>query len=170
MRCACVLAFAPPAAAQAAHEAAADGLLPLLLPLDLRLTPEQFALVSEANPDAVLERPADGQRIAMTPSGGETGVRHFNLSLALGLAAAAGGAVVGRMRLGISRGSALISGSCGGRSAAWAFSIASLRTSSALPLRRAHRIYPSRARPQNPTPWCIARVALAGGGRVMFAV
>lgn len=35
-------------------------LAPLLLPQDLRLTPEQFALVCNANPDAVLELAADG--------------------------------------------------------------------------------------------------------------
>ena len=63
------------------------GLTPLLLPQDLRLTPEQFALVCEANPDAVLELAADGQLITMTPTGGETGARNFNLGLALGLAA-----------------------------------------------------------------------------------
>ena len=32
----------------------------MLLPQDLRLTPEQFALVCNANPDAVLELAADG--------------------------------------------------------------------------------------------------------------
>ena len=63
------------------------GLTPLLLPQDLRLTPEQFALVCEANPDAVLELAADGQLITMTPTGGEIGARNFNLGLALGLAA-----------------------------------------------------------------------------------
>ena len=55
-------------------------LTPLLLPQDLRLTPEQFALVCNANPDAVLELAADGQLIAMTPTGGETGARNFNLA------------------------------------------------------------------------------------------
>jgi len=38
------------------------------LPQDLRLTPEQFALVFDANPDAVLELAADGQLITMTPT------------------------------------------------------------------------------------------------------
>jgi hypothetical protein len=33
----------------------ASGLPPLLLPLDLTLTPEQFELVWQANPEAVLE-------------------------------------------------------------------------------------------------------------------
>jgi Uma2 family endonuclease len=81
------MTFAPPAAAPAAPEAAVTGLAPLLLPHDLRLTPEQFALVCEANPDAVLELTADGQLIAMTPTGGETGARNYKLGLALGLAA-----------------------------------------------------------------------------------
>ena len=34
---------------------AAPAPAPLLLPTELRLTPEQFALVCQANPDAVLE-------------------------------------------------------------------------------------------------------------------
>jgi len=73
------MTFAPPAAAPAAPEAAVTGLAPLLLPHDLRLTPEQFAQVCEANPDAVLELAADGQLIAMTPTGGETGRRNTRL-------------------------------------------------------------------------------------------
>jgi Uma2 family endonuclease len=48
----------------------------LVLPPDLRLTPEQFALVCEANPEAVLELAADGQLIAMTPTGGDTSARN----------------------------------------------------------------------------------------------
>jgi Uma2 family endonuclease len=48
----------------------------LVLPATLRLTPEQFALVCEANPEAVLELAADGQLIRMTPTGGETGDRN----------------------------------------------------------------------------------------------
>jgi hypothetical protein len=47
------MAIAPPVAAPTAPEAADTALVPLLLPQDLRLTPEQFALVCEANPDAV---------------------------------------------------------------------------------------------------------------------
>ena len=81
------MTFAPPAAAPAAPEAFDNALAPLLLPHDLRLTPEQFAQVCEANPDAVLELAADGQLITMTPTGGETGARNYNLGLALGLAA-----------------------------------------------------------------------------------
>lgn len=81
------MTIAPPVAAPTAPEAADTALAPLLLPQDLRLTPEQFALVCEANPDAVLELAADGQLITMTPTGGETGARNYKLSLALGLAA-----------------------------------------------------------------------------------
>ena len=62
------MTFAPPVAAPTAPEAACTPLAPLLLPQDLRLTPEQFALVCEANPDAVLELAADGQLITMTPT------------------------------------------------------------------------------------------------------
>ncbi|MEB3304964.1 MAG: hypothetical protein VKL58_01985 [Cyanobacteriota bacterium] len=40
---------------------------PLLLPPDLRLTPEQFERVCQANPEAVLELAADGTLIARTP-------------------------------------------------------------------------------------------------------
>ncbi|WP_396122605.1 hypothetical protein [Cyanobium sp. CH-040] len=46
-----------------------------MLPPTLRLTPEQFAIVCEANPEAVLELAADGQLIRMTPTGGDTGAR-----------------------------------------------------------------------------------------------
>ena len=55
------------------------------------LTPEQFELVCQANPEAVLELTADGQLIAMTPTGGDTGARNHSLSLALALAARASG-------------------------------------------------------------------------------
>lgn len=51
----------------------------LLLHPDLRLSPEQFALVCEANPEAVLELAADGQLISMTPTGGDTGRRNTRL-------------------------------------------------------------------------------------------
>ena len=64
------MTLAPPA--PAAPQAPATGLEPLLLPPGLKLTPEQFALVCEANPEAVLELTAAGQVIAMTPTGGET--------------------------------------------------------------------------------------------------
>ncbi|MCX5957847.1 MAG: Uma2 family endonuclease [Cyanobacteria bacterium] len=48
----------------------------LRLPWDLRLTPDQFERVCQANPDAVLELDADGHLIAMTPTGGETSSRN----------------------------------------------------------------------------------------------
>jgi Uma2 family endonuclease len=73
------MTITPPAAASAVPEAAGTALAPLLLPHDLRLTPEQFALVCDANPDAVLELAADGQLITMTPTGGETGRRNTRL-------------------------------------------------------------------------------------------
>jgi len=52
---------------------------PLLLPWDLRLTPEQFERVCQANPEAVLELTAEGHLIAMTPTGGETSSRNGQL-------------------------------------------------------------------------------------------
>jgi len=59
---------------------------PLQLPWDLRLTPEQFERVCQANPDVVLELAADGQLIPMTPTGGETGSRNQTLGALLWLA------------------------------------------------------------------------------------
>ncbi len=50
-----------------------------MLPWDLRLTPEQFERVCQANPEAVLELAADGQLISVTPTGGETGARCLRL-------------------------------------------------------------------------------------------
>ena len=67
------MTLAPP---PATFEAPGAGLPPLLLPPDLRLSPEQFARVCEANPEAVLELAADGQLIAMTPTGGDTSARN----------------------------------------------------------------------------------------------
>lgn len=79
------MTVAPRAQAPTAPEAADTVLAPLLLPQDLRLTPEQFALVCEANPEAVLELAADGQLITITPTGGETGARNINLAYQLSL-------------------------------------------------------------------------------------
>ena len=59
---------------------------PLRLPWDLRLTPEQFEKVCQANPDAVLELDADGHLIAMTPTGGQTSSRNGRILIELGLA------------------------------------------------------------------------------------
>ncbi|MFM9073512.1 MAG: Uma2 family endonuclease, partial [Cyanobium sp.] len=69
----------PPSTAQPAELEPA----PLLLPWDLRLTPEQFERVCQANPEAVLELAADGTLIAMTPTGGETGSRNGLLTYQL---------------------------------------------------------------------------------------
>ena len=54
--------------------------LPLLQSSSLRFTPEQFAELCQANPDAVLELAADGSLICMTPTGGETGARNADLA------------------------------------------------------------------------------------------
>jgi Uma2 family endonuclease len=70
------MALAPPPPAAPPPELE---LAPLRLPWDLRLTPEQFERVCQANPEAVLELTADGQLIAMTPTGGETGARSLRL-------------------------------------------------------------------------------------------
>ncbi len=59
---------------------------PLLLPWDLRLTPEQFEQVCQVNPEAVLELTAEGHLIVMTPTGGETGSRNSRLLIQLGMA------------------------------------------------------------------------------------
>ena len=57
----------------------------LRLPWDLRLSPEQFERVCQANPEAVLELAADGQLTAMTPTGGETSSRNSRVLIQLGL-------------------------------------------------------------------------------------
>jgi len=74
---------ATPAAAQAASASPLDAGVPLRLPADLRLTPEQFELVCSANREAVLELSADGLLIAMTPTGSETSSRNSELVLQL---------------------------------------------------------------------------------------
>ena len=81
------MALAPPAAT-----AQPPGFepAPLLLPSNLRLTPEQFEQVCQANPQAVLELTADGLLIVMTPTGGETGSRNSRLIIQLGLALTCG--------------------------------------------------------------------------------
>ena len=55
----------------------------LVLPPTLRLTPEQFDLVCEANPEAALELAADGQLNRLTPTGGDTGARNTLLGTRL---------------------------------------------------------------------------------------
>ncbi len=71
-------------AASAAPEATsgADGLAPLRFPPELRLTPEQFALVYAENREAVLLA-ADGSLVVITPTGGETGARNTRLEMGL---------------------------------------------------------------------------------------
>ncbi len=58
----------------------------VILPADLSLTPEQFAAVCAANPEAVLELDADGHLITMTPTGGDTSARNGSLTSLLWLA------------------------------------------------------------------------------------
>ncbi|MFN9621460.1 MAG: Uma2 family endonuclease [Cyanobacteriota bacterium] len=53
--------------------------LPLIHCSGLRLTPERFAELCQANPDAVLELAADGSLICMTPTGSDTGARNGEL-------------------------------------------------------------------------------------------
>ena len=52
--------------------------MPVSIRAGLRLTPEQFAVLCGAIPDAVLELAADGSLIYMTPTGGDMGARHTN--------------------------------------------------------------------------------------------
>lgn len=58
-------------------------LSPLRFPSDMRLTPVQFALLCAENREAVLELSADGQVLAMTPTGSETGSRNIELAFQL---------------------------------------------------------------------------------------
>ena len=81
------MALAPPPATDKPTELEPA---PLLLPWDLRLTPEQFERVCQANPEAVLELAADGAVIAMTPTGGETSSRNSRLLIQLGIALSRG--------------------------------------------------------------------------------
>lgn len=73
------MAIAPSAAQTQTAGVTHVGPPALLLHPELRLSPEQFALVCEANPEAVLELAADGQLISMTPTGGDTGRRNTRL-------------------------------------------------------------------------------------------
>jgi Uma2 family endonuclease len=56
---------------------------PLRFPANLRLTPDQFALLCAENRDAVLELAADGRVLSMTPTGSETGARNSRLEMRL---------------------------------------------------------------------------------------
>jgi len=56
---------------------------PLRFPSNLRLTPDQFALLCAENRDAVLELAADGRVLSITPTGSETGARNSRLEMRL---------------------------------------------------------------------------------------
>jgi Uma2 family endonuclease len=74
--------LAPPTSPEELRDAKglADHLtLPIALTNALRLTPEGFAQLCAANPEAVLELAADGSLIQMTPTGGDTGARNADL-------------------------------------------------------------------------------------------
>jgi len=58
-------------------------LAPLRFPFDMRLTPVQFARLCAENREAVLELASDGQVLAMTPTGSETGGRNIELAFQL---------------------------------------------------------------------------------------
>ena len=68
-----------------------DASAPLRLPEDLQLSLEQFAVVCQANPEAVLELDASGRLIHMTPTGSETGARNSSLLILMGLAVRSAG-------------------------------------------------------------------------------
>jgi Uma2 family endonuclease len=75
----------------AAFPTPVDARAPLLLPDELQLTPDQFAAVCQANPNAVLELDAGGHLIHMTPTGSETGARNSSLLILLGMAVRSAG-------------------------------------------------------------------------------
>ena len=60
-----------------------NALSTLRFPSELRLKPEQFALLCAENREAVLELAADGRVLAMTPTGSETGARNSRLEMRL---------------------------------------------------------------------------------------
>jgi Uma2 family endonuclease len=51
----------------------------------IKLTSEQFYQLCQENPDLKLERSANGELIAMPPTGGETGKRNSKLNLHIGI-------------------------------------------------------------------------------------
>jgi Uma2 family endonuclease len=57
--------------------------LPSVLNDSLRLSPEQFTQLCQANPEAVLELQADGSILAMPPTGGDTGAMNSTLNALL---------------------------------------------------------------------------------------
>ena len=60
-----------------------SSIAPLRFPSNLRLTPDQFALLCAENRDAVLELAADGRVLSMTPTGSETGARNSRVEMRL---------------------------------------------------------------------------------------
>lgn len=58
-------------------------LAPLPDPPDLRLTPEQFALLRGENREAMLELASAGSLIVMAPTGNETVARNSSLEMRL---------------------------------------------------------------------------------------
>jgi len=57
--------------------------IPASLCAELHFSPEQFAALCQANPEAVLELAADGSLILMAPTGSETGARNSALTALL---------------------------------------------------------------------------------------
>jgi Uma2 family endonuclease len=55
----------------------------LSIPCSIHFTPEEFAELCAANPDAVLELTAEGELEQMPPTGGETGRRNSRINLRL---------------------------------------------------------------------------------------
>ena len=53
--------------------------LPLNIPPNLKITPEQFTLLAAANRDVQLELTATGELIIMPPTGGNTGKRNIDI-------------------------------------------------------------------------------------------
>lgn len=58
---------------------------PVYIPPNLKVTDEQFLQIVMANPDLRLERTAQGELIAMPPTGGEGGNRNAELTIELGI-------------------------------------------------------------------------------------
>ncbi|WP_414527755.1 Uma2 family endonuclease [Nodularia chucula] len=57
----------------------------LQLPANLKLTDEEFTAVVAANKDLRLELSAEGKLVIMSPTGGETGNRNFEIYIDLGI-------------------------------------------------------------------------------------
>ncbi|MCG6134545.1 MAG: Uma2 family endonuclease [Nostoc sp. LLA-1] len=59
--------------------------LTLQLPANLQFTDDEFAQVVAANKDLRLELSAEGELVIMSPTGGETGTRNFEIYIDLGI-------------------------------------------------------------------------------------